>query len=253
MSRVEDDHWWYVGLRETLRRTMQARGARADGSLKILDAGCGTGANLRMLQAEFRPAYLEGFDLSEEAVELAREKAPEARIHVDDLCRPTRVEGQEFDWIVSLDVIYIPGAERARPGLQSLLTRLRPGGRLLLNLPAYNWLYSEHDAAIHTSERYTRSSVRILLEELGLEPEFLSYRLCALFPLVVATRIPGMWKARNAPEAARSDLHRLPSRFVQRALGSVLSLESRGLAAGLRLPFGSSVFAIARKPGGGGR
>jgi SAM-dependent methyltransferase len=215
----------------------------------VLDAGCGTGENLRFLRETLAPAYLGGFDLSEEAVALAREKAPGADVYRGDLCDPP-VHPDALDAVVSCDVLCIPGTVRALPGLRRLVERLRPGGLLVLNLPAYRWLYSRHDVAVHSSERYTARDVRRLLESLGLEVELLSYRLCFLFPLVVASRLPSLLRARPGDPDARSDLNRVPSEAVSRAFLAVLRLENALIARGVRLPFGSSVFALGRKPAG---
>jgi hypothetical protein len=145
-------------------------------------------------------------------------------------------------------VVYVPGAARARPGLARLVERLEPGGLLVLHLPAYDWLYSEHDAAVHGSERYTAGRVRRLLEGLGLRVEQLSYRLCLLFPLVVLSRLPRLARPRPAGAPARSDLQREPGAAANRALLAVLRAENAALLRRVRLPFGSSVFAVARKP-----
>lgn len=247
MARVEERHWWYRGLRDCLARVL----ARPDFGLgehpRVLDAGCGTGENLRFLRDLLGPGYLGGFDASEEALALARGKAPDADLYPSDLCDPV-LHVETLDLIVSLDVIYIPGAERAKPGLRRLVERLRPGGLFVLHLPAYRWLFSRHDVAVHSSERYTAPEVRRLLQELGLGVEMLSYRLCSLFPLVVATRLPSLGRARPGDPSARSDLHRAPSEAANRALFAVLAYENRLVAAGVRLPFGSSVFAVGRKP-----
>jgi SAM-dependent methyltransferase len=247
MARVEERHWWYRGLRDALGRVLAGPGSGLPAHPSVLDAGCGTGANLRFLREVLEPAYLGGFDVSEEALALAREKAPGADLHPGDVCAPP-LRAEALDAVVSCDAVCIPGVERARPGLRLLAERLRPGGLFVLNLPAYRWLYSRHDVAVHSSERYTAGDVRRLLRELGLEVEVLSYRLCFLFPLVVASRLPGMLRARPGDPGARSDLHRVPSEAVGRVLLAVLRLENALIARGVRLPFGSSILAVGRKP-----
>ena len=249
MARVEDEHWWYRGLRDSVSAALRHPELQLAPRAVVLDAGCGTGANVRMLQQQLEPEYVGGFDLSPEAVELARDKAPAADLYVGDICQPD-LRRDRYDLVVSLDVIYIPGVERSLPGLRAIVERLANGGALILNLPAYNWLYSEHDAAIHTSERYTAGRVRSLLHRLGLRPLLLTYRLWSLFPLVVATRIPGMLKARRAPDQAKSDLHQLPGPLTSRLCHAAVSWENRRLARGGRFPWGSSVFALAVKEPG---
>jgi SAM-dependent methyltransferase len=247
MARVEADHWWYRGLRDALAVVFGRLKPALPANPRVLDAGCGTGENLRFLRERLAPSYLGGFDPSEEALELAREKAPGADIYPSDLCDP-EIHAEQLDLVTSLDVLYIPGAERAMSGLRTLVSRLAPHGRLVLNLPAYDWLYSEHDVAIHTAERYTRGSVAAILSDLGLSVEVLSYRLCFLFPLVVLSRLPGLWRARRVSAAsARSDLHSVPGDGVSRILLANLKAENALIARGVRLPWGSSIFAVGRK------
>jgi SAM-dependent methyltransferase len=243
MSQVEEYHWWYRSLRDVINACLHSPRFALPPAPRILDAGCGTGANLKALAA-LEPAYLGGFDPSQEGLEAARAKAPEAELCLSDICQPELHQG-DLDLVVSTDVIYIPGAEAAFAGLQQIVNALRPGGLFLLNLPAYDWLFSEHDVAIHTRERYTARSVTALLDALGLQIELLSYRVCLLFPAVVATRLPSLFRARRQDLAAKSDLHGRPA--GNELLYRIMAAETRLIARGVRLPFGSSVFAIARR------
>jgi SAM-dependent methyltransferase len=242
LSRAEERHWWFVGLRELLAKLLpRALGAPAP---RVLDAGCGTGANLRLLCDLLRPGYLGGFDREPLAVELARRKVPEADVYAGDLCAP-ELHFDALDLVLSVDVVYVPGAARARPGLARLAERLAPGGLFVLHLPAYRWLRSEHDVAVHGTERYTAREVRALVASLGLDVELLTYRLCPLLPLLVLSRLGRFGSAPSG--GARSDLHDDPDPRLNRALLGVLRAENAAIAAGARMPFGSSVLAFARK------
>jgi SAM-dependent methyltransferase len=249
MARAEERHWWYRGLRDALGRSLARPDVKLPLAPAVLDAGCGTGATLRFLAERLTPAYLGGFDLSQEALALARQKlAPfDADLYQSDLCDPV-LPSADLDLIVSFDVLSVPGVTRALPGLFRLVERLRVGGLLVLNLPAYAWLRSEHDVAVHGSQRFRLGEVRDLLGQLGLEVVCASHRLCALFPAVLASRLPGVLR-RTPPgdPEARSQLHGASGGALGGALLGVLKLENVLMARGATLPFGSSVFAVGRK------
>lgn len=247
MAQVEERHWWYRGLRDALVSSLRRSGTPLPERPRVLDAGCGTGENLKLLSGVLQPSYLGGFDASEDALSIARRKCPTADLFQSDICQPNLHEG-DLDLIISTDVIYIPGAAVVMPGLQQLVSAMRPGGLFILNVPAYQWLFSDHDIAVHTSERFTTSSMRALLSELGLCVDILTYRVCLLFPLVLAGRLPSLLRGPRTGSETQSDLYLVPGEGVSQLLYSTLVAENALIARGIRLPFGSSVFAMARKP-----
>jgi SAM-dependent methyltransferase len=247
MAAVESTHWWYQGLRDCFAQVLQRVGFKMASA--VLDAGCGTGQNLLWLQEHFHPDLLEGFDISERAMELSRQVVPDAKLVKADLCQGNLpFEGDLLDLILCSDVLYTTGVTPALPGLQQLCQRLKPGGILLLHLPAFNWLYSRHDTAVHTRSRFRRGEVVQLLEALSLRVELVTYRMFLLFPLVVLARLPSILRGgdRNA-RTARSELQ-LPHRMINSVLRRIVQFENRMIGAGLRFPWGSSLVAIGRKP-----
>jgi len=246
MAECEMQHWWYLGLRDALLQTLALRRFALPDRARVLDAGCGTGGNLRVLHDHLHPAYLGGFDLSPLAVASARQRVPEADVYMSDICDPD-LHIDSYDLIVSCDVIYIPGAVAAFDGLAKLVRHLRPGGLLIINLPAYDWLYSEHDVALHTSERYTVGRVRKLLVDLGLTVQLATYRLCLLFPGVVLTRAPSILGKKPSRADARSYLH-MPTQRLNVVLQWIATCENTAMRYGVRFPWGSSVYAVASKP-----
>jgi SAM-dependent methyltransferase len=248
MEQAEERHAWFIGLRDTITRILQTPRFALPPAPRVLDAGCGTGANLRLLDQLLSPSLLAGFDYSPEALVRARVKVPQAKLWIDDLCTPAAACGP-LDLVISMDVLCTMGFDRARPGVERLVDQMRPGGLLMINLPTFEWLRSEHDVAGHTLRRYNASETRQFLESLGLSVELLSYRVCLMFPAVAATRLAARGRRSRRPASeARSQLHHIPGTVPNAALRATLILENRALAAGFRWPWGSSVFAVARKP-----
>lgn len=240
MSYAEDVHWWYLGLRDALAVCLARFGPCISHGPVVLDVGCGTGGNLRFLQSLLNPSYLAGFDLSEGALEIACKKCPKADLYVGDLCSPA-LRRSEYDILLCLDVIYVAGIESAFGGLQKLVQALVPNGLMLLHVPAYRWLYSEHDRLVHTRERYRLGKIQSLVRNLGLTVELISYRMFSLFPIVVAKRLPSiLFRYGGAADLAQ------PPEFINRMLFRILQAENRLMMRGIRFPWGSSILAVCR-------
>ena len=247
MAAVEGEHWWYRGFRDLIGRLLPLWQPSSDRAPRVLDAGCGTGANLRLLGDALQPAYLGGFDASEQAVKYARGKAPQADVYKGDLCQP-EIRVPSLDVILCADVIYMTGAEAALPGLRALAGKLTTGGLLLLHVPAFDWLFSRHDVSQGTQQRFTRPEVGSLLRGLGLHVDLLAYRMCLLFPAVVVSRLPSLWRrARQLQDLDDISDVRLPPRWLNRGLTNVIRLENRLIARGVPLGWGSSIIAVGRK------
>jgi SAM-dependent methyltransferase len=274
MASVEAEHWWYRGLRDAIGGSLLGPKVRIPARPRVLDAGCGTGENLSYLKRLLRPAYTGGFDLSPLAVRHCREKVRGADVYVSDI-RDPEVHCDDLDLVLSCDVVSIAGLRESTDGLSRLVSRLRRGGTLILNLPAFSWLKSRHDLATSTRDRVTTGQVRRLLTQLDMSIEVVSYRVFSLFPAIVLARLPSMLR-RKTPSAvpalgwagpapnkrngviatgaaetpsteARSDL-RLAPKWINPLLYPILHLENALVLRGMRFPWGSSVYAVARKP-----
>jgi SAM-dependent methyltransferase len=232
------EHWWYVGLRDLVLSAI-ARSSRGRDSLTILDAGCGTGELLEMCGA-YR-AF--GLEYSAEAFRFLRRRA------VSNVTRATvrrmPYPDNSFDLVTCMDVICCVEAPGDSQALREIRRVLKPGGILLMNLPAYECLRSHHDAAVHTRQRYTRSRLRTMLRRAGLRDRMITYRVALPLPLAAMMRLIQKL-LRPEPARPKSDLRPLPS-VLNRALVLPLFMENRLIQAGVRLPFGLSVYCVATK------
>jgi SAM-dependent methyltransferase len=235
MFDFEQDYWWYCGLHDLVRRWVQ----RAPGGAerRILDAGCGTGRTLERLKGTGRG---EGVDYSAQAIACCRQRGLEA-VRVADL-NDWRGEASAYDVIVSLDVVCTDGVRDDNAVFSEFHQALKPGGWLILNLPAFMLLRREHDIAVSGRRRYRRNPAMKQLAALGFVIERAGYRLPLLF-LAILARKP-FESLRSGP--AESDLRPLPG-WLNRLLRAGHLLENRLFTGGLSFPFGSSLFLVCRK------
>lgn len=238
LYRHEDGHWWYAGLHDLVLRHLAELAGRT-ARPRLLDAGCGTG---KLLAACTRHQAV-GIELAPEAFPFLRQRGL-ANLVRGTICR-LPFPDDSFDAVVSLDVLYHIAAPGDLMALRELARVVRPGGQVLLNLPAYEFLRSRHDVAIHTQQRYTCRQVAALFRAAGLRIHRLSYRNTLLFPAAAAVRLVRRWLPSRG-EPARSDLH-LPPPWLNSLLTWPLLLENRLLQRGLRLPFGLSIFGVGVK------
>jgi SAM-dependent methyltransferase len=238
MYRSEDTYWWYVGMRNIFLSLLDGH-YKASRDLKVLDAGCGTGAMLGYLR---RYGQVFGLDISSEAMRFCTLRGVENCRLIQSSLTELPFNDEAFDLITSFDVICCVDEDML--AFQELSRVLRPGGRLLLNLPAYGILHSEHDLAVHIKRRYTRPQVADKVERAGLTVERMAYANTLLFPIWAAVRIAKKRSAKSADDA-KSDLKTLPP-IINRWLTKVLFLEGK-LLQKMDLPFGLSVICLARK------
>lgn len=238
LRSVEDEHWWFRAVHELALKGL-ADGIRSD-SPALLDAGCGTGGLMVELS---RIGRVEGIDFSPVAVELARKRGL-TRVRQADLNAPS-LPACAYDGIVSLDVLYHRGIDDDAAVLRTLFDALRPGGVLFLHLPAFEALRSAHDNRVHTRRRYRLSAVRHMLVEAGFVVEHGSYRVAALAaPLLLVRALSAL--ARRIGMRTESDIGR-PPRWLNRLLLGISRVENR-FSLRLSLPFGVSLYVIARRP-----
>ncbi len=241
MREVEDDFWWYTGFRRIYGELLK-RYCPEEAGGQVLDAGCGTGAFMAFLQERFSPDRLAGLDFSAEALRFCRERGFQDLVEASVVSLPFADES--FDLVVSLDVLCHRSIPDDLVPLREFRRVLSAGGCVLLNLPAFPSIYSEHDLAVHTCRRYRRSELMGKLRDAGLEPLWVAYTNTLLFPAVAAVRLLEKRSLKSEASQAKSNLRPLPP-TLNAWLAGVLGVEAR-LAGRVRMPFGSSVTAVAR-------
>jgi len=234
MAEVEDAMWYYRALHRHVTRSL-VRARLAPGA-RVLDAGCGTGGLLRRLQ-EAQPGWsLTGLDFSPLACELARTRTTAGIVQgsIAELPFPDA----SLDAVVSCDVV----CQVADPAqaVREFHRCLKPGGTVVLTMPAYPWMYSYHDRGVGNLRRYTRGGVRDLLATEGFTAIAGTYWNTLPFPLAVLRR------KIFPPAVPVSDVAAFPPP-LEAAFNGLMALEHGWLGLGLPLPFGNSVLTAARK------
>jgi SAM-dependent methyltransferase len=233
MAEIEDRHWWFVARRQILDRAI-ARLPLPENA-RILEAGCGTGGSLTMLA---RHGHLQAMDLTELAVELARERAI-AEVRRGRLPDQIPFPDERFDLIVSLDVIQ--HVEDDIAAFKALKERLKPGGYLLVTVPAYAWLWSRHDESWQNLRRYSRKNLIRVARCAGLKVTYTSHFNTVLFPAIVLARV-----LQFSPAHHQTTDQSMPSPWLNRLLTSLFASE-RHLIGRVSLPYGVSLLLVARQ------
>ena len=232
MYEAEERQWWYAGMRAISGALLDKH--LAGGGHHILDAGCGTGNNLVHFRARGRPV---GVDLSEDALRFCRTRGVlAARASV--LALP--FGGSVFDLVTSFDVLYHRWVEDDRAAVAELARVLKPGGLLLVRVPALQMLWGAHDEAVLSRHRYTRGEVDALLRGAGFDVLESTYANSILFPVLALRRAVDRLTGRHG-----SDVGFLPAP-LEAAFRGLLLAESR-MVRHVKLPIGASVIALGRK------
>lgn len=232
----EENHWWYLGMRK-ISEGLLASVIKPSKSLNILDAGCGTGGMLLYLKSIGTPV---GIDISQEALKFCRKRGLKnvKRSSIEKM--PFKNEG--FDLVTSFDVLYHKWVKSDTLALQEFYRVLKPGGFLLVRVPAYNWLRGKHDEIVFTRHRYTKDELNQKLKISGFKILRASYANTILFPLAVGKRL----LEKILPEEKVSDVKPLP-KIINGLSTKIFYFEAK-IISKFNLPFGLSLFVLAQKP-----
>jgi len=235
-ARAERRHFWFRGFRRFVTPLLdQAALDRRD--LTILDCGCGTGNNLRMLR-NYGQAI--GIDLTFSGLEYARRQGERLVARASALTLP--FSDASFDLVTSFDVIYAFDDERAAAALSEMHRVLAPGGHLVLNVAALPILRGNHSVLGGEVQRYTRGGLKNHLERAGFSIRRLTYTNASILPIVAGVRFAqriGGHRESNSEMA-------VPHPAINLALSGLLAVEASALRF-VNMPLGSSLLALARK------
>ena len=239
MRAVEDAHWWFDAMEHIASRLLASPGGRTP--CAVLDAGCGTGRNLRFLERCFPAAAVTGLDFSPVALNHCAKRGFERLVCGSVNALPFASE--TFDLVTSFDVLTADSVDELA-ALREQARVLRLGGRLLIRVAAYNFLRSRHDAEWNIGRRYTRRGLQIKLIQAGFDVKLVCYANALLLPVALAKR----WTERMFPsENDGSDLQIGAGVGIMASiLRGVLKSEAPWIIRGW-LPFGLSAIALAEK------
>ena len=238
LYQAEDSYWWYVGLHQLIEHYIgKIRGTNRK-TLDMFDAGCGTGKLLSLL-ARFGSAH--GIDASEKAIRYCGQRGLR-NVEIADLNTFVFPESS-YDVVTSIDVLYHEAVENDIEVAGKIFKSLKPNGALLLNLPAFDCLNRNHDRAVGGKRRYRRNKLADQLRRLGFTVEKATYRLSHMFvPILIKKYLEKIVR----DDAPGSDIDPLP-RSINWLMLQINMIEN-WLIKKANMPFGTSLFVIARKP-----
>jgi SAM-dependent methyltransferase len=231
MAELDQRHWWYVARREVIAALIR-NDVRPPANARVLEIGCGTGHNLAML-SEF--GHVDALELDDEARAVA-EKRLGRKVMSAPLPGLSGVPQKHYDLIGAFDVV--EHIEDDRAALASIAERLKPGSKLVLTVPAHQWMWSAHDVVNHHKRRYSKQGLRRLLEESPLKLDTIGYFNSLLFPVAVAERLSSKLRGKDDADLT------LPPAPLNTVLERIFAAE-RHLVGRLPLPPGLSLFAVA--------
>ncbi|MCM8557948.1 class I SAM-dependent methyltransferase [Sphingomicrobium sediminis] len=233
MAETDQEHWWFEARREILD-TFLARKADLPKDARILEVGAGTGHNFPVLEKYGR---VDAVELDAPARALATQRLGR---DVLDAALPelAGIADASYDLVALLDVL--EHVEDDRAAFAGLARVMRPGGKLMLTVPAYQWMWSKHDEAHHHFRRYTRENLTSLAAEQGWKTRHATYFNSHLFPPIAAARILGKMTGSESADDA------VPPAPVNGLLRFVFGAE-RAWVGRLPMPFGVSILALLER------
>lgn len=236
MYTLESNFWWYKVLHELVDFTVRKN--KPPGDISMLDAGCGTGRMMEILQ---KYGIISGIDFSADAVSFAG-KRDLKNVEIGDL-NDWQFKNESYDAVICLDVLYHTGIRNDLAVVEKFYHSLKKDGILIINLPAFQYLIRPHDVVVHTKKRYRKKPFVHDLKEIGFSIVSSGYRMPHLYFIILLSKF--FHKNSKSNESA-SDLKELPV-WLNTLLLKFGRLENWWLKQGFSFPVGSSLFVVAKK------
>ncbi len=238
LAEVEDRMWYFKSLHGHVARELAKAGVKADAA--VLDAGCGTGGMILRLREAQSGWKWSGIDFMPIACELARTRCGAGTDIREASVTALPFADASFDAVVSADVIC--QVDDADVAVKEFFRVLKPGGVVVINVPAYMWMWSYHDDSCQTKHRYTRPEVEALMTAAGFGERWSTHLNALPFPL--------LWAKRKLLRSDKdtSDMKEYPA-VVDLGFRALVAPEHAWLKLGGRWAWGTSVFAVGRKAG----
>ncbi|HKY20996.1 MAG TPA: class I SAM-dependent methyltransferase [Vicinamibacterales bacterium] len=238
---AEQRHFWFRGFKRFVAPLLTHA---TEGLVRprLLDAGCGTGANLAFLRQYGTPF---GLELHWRGLRFGRESGLTRLAQGTVSALP--FASSSLDVVLSFDVLYCLHQPDEQAAIAEMYRVLRPGGALIVNVAAMKMLRGDHSILGGEVHRYTRRELRSRLELAGFLVTRITYTNAFLFPITVVVRVAQRLRGLKTGDQNQGDFH-VPPAPVNALLSGALAVESTLVAAGINMPFGSSLLCLARKP-----
>jgi SAM-dependent methyltransferase len=246
---LENYHWWFVGRRQLfvqlIEQTLQDGSPKPEGPLRVADMGCGTGINLDALA---RFGDVVGVDVSDTALSFCRERKTYRLCQAPVSHLPFR--SGSIRLLTAFDVL--EHCEDDRAVLAEAFRACAPGGWAVFSVPAYHFMWGDHDVVAQHFRRYSEAEIQERVEASGFRIHRMTYINSFLFPIAVVFRhaktlVVGLLKKFGWKPKMKSDFRSTAPRFLNPLLLKIFTAEIH-LLRRYNLPFGLSILCIAQKP-----
>jgi ubiquinone/menaquinone biosynthesis C-methylase UbiE len=239
--QAEQRHFWFHGFRKFVSPLMEQATAGLSRP-RLLDAGCGTGANLSFLEKYGVPF---GLELFWRGLQFGHDRG--LRRLVQGSVTHLPYPDASVDVVLSFDVLYCLPDPAERAAIAEMYRVLRPGGAVVINVAALEMLKADHSVLGGEVRRYTRRELRNKLEQAGFRVVRITYTNASLFPITATIRALQRLRGIKSAQESKGDFY-VPPAPVNALFSAALSLESKLIDRGINMPVGSSVLCLARKP-----